>query len=308
LKSARATALPVLLLLFGCASPQVPAKEDVRPDGAWIATPAGTTVVLRRTDTSALLRTLGGGHVETVLAVHFNPAGDRLVSGDVGGKIVVGNPEDGAALGTLPGHRGAIRQFVARAGVPDLAYASDDTTIKLWDLKASKEVRTLSGHAGPVVGLALAPDGRTLASASMDGTVKLWDVETGAELRTLSGSMGAVYAVDFDGSGTRLAAGSHHGEIKVWDPRTGTELRSMKGAKGPVLDLFLSRYGRWILAYQTFRDPSSKEMTSPISIWNADSGELEVADYQFEAAMAPPDWPFRAVFRDIARRAAHQAR
>jgi WD40 repeat protein len=283
-------------------------KEDVRPDGSWIATPAGTTVALRRADSGALLRTLAGGHAETVLAVHFNVAGDRLVSGDVAGKIVVWNPEDGAMLGTLPGHRGGIRQFAARTRVPDLASASDDTTIKLWDLAAFREVRTLSGHGGPVIGLALAPDGRTLASASADGTVKLWDVDTGAELRTLSGSMGAVDAVDFDGRGTRLAAGGVNGKIQVWDPKTGMELQSMQGAKGPVVDVFLSQDGRWILAYQYYLDPSSKKMTSPISIWNADTGELEVADYQFESAVAPPDWPFRAVFREVARRAAHQSR
>lgn len=300
--------IPVLFLLVGCSLPQVPPKEDVRPDGAWIATPSGTTVVLRRTDTGALVRTLAGGHLETVLAVHFNSAGDRLVSGDVAGKIVVWNAEDGALLGTLPGHRGGIRQFAARARVPDLASASDDTTIKLWDLKASKEVRTLSGHQGPVVGLALAPDGRTLASASADDTVKLWDIETGAELRTLAGSMGGIHAVDFDGSGTRLAAGGVNGKIQVWDPRSGTELRSMQGAKGPVVDLFMSRDGRWILAYQYYQDPSSKEMTSPISIWNVETGEMEVADYRFEEAVAPPDWPFRAVFREIARRVAHQSR
>ncbi|HLH28650.1 MAG TPA: hypothetical protein VKW77_07015, partial [Acidimicrobiales bacterium] len=57
-------ALPVLLLLAagsvpaGCASPQVRAREDVRPDGAWIATPAGRAVVLRRTDTGLPVRTL----------------------------------------------------------------------------------------------------------------------------------------------------------------------------------------------------------------------------------------------------------
>jgi len=160
----RATLL-ILASIAGCGSPPSPVQEDVRPDGTWIATPSGTTVLLRRADTGALLRTLTGGHDAPVLAVHFNEAGDRLVSGDTLGKIVVWNPLDGAIAGTLPGHRGAIRQFAARERVPDLASGSDDGTIKLWDLGASREIRTLKGHAGPVVGLALAPDGRMLASA-----------------------------------------------------------------------------------------------------------------------------------------------
>ena len=312
-RNRRVAALLILATLSaaaaGCTSPSPPpAQEDIGPDGMLIATTAGAGVLLRHAETGAPVRTLAGGHDAPVLAVHFSASGDRLVSGDQAGRIVVWNPSDGSVVATLLGHRGAVRAFATRAGVPDLASGSDDGTVRLWDLGTAKEVRALPGHAGPVYGLTLAPDGRTLASASGDRTVRLWDVETGSVLRTLAGHAAAVRAADFDGGGTRLATGDDGGEIKLWDLKAGTELRSMKAAKGPVLNVFLTRNGRWILAYQSYRDPSSGTTANPLSIWNASTGEIEVSDYLFEAAVEPPDWPFRAVYREVADRVAHRPR
>ncbi|MDT9232115.1 WD40 repeat domain-containing protein, partial [Limnospira sp. PMC 1242.20] len=65
--------------------------------------------------------------------------------------------------------------------------ASDDKTLKLWDLETGTELATLSGHSNWVRGVAIAPDGKRAVSASDDKTLKLWDLETGTELATLSG-------------------------------------------------------------------------------------------------------------------------
>ena len=65
--------------------------------------------------------------------------------------------------------------------------ASDDGTLKVWDLGIGAELGTLAGHSRPVWSVALTGDGQRAVSASEDGTLKVWDLESGAELRTLKG-------------------------------------------------------------------------------------------------------------------------
>ena len=44
--------------------------------------------------------------------------------------------------------------------------ASDDKTLKVWDLGSGRELRTLTGHSGAVNGVAVTADGRRAVSAS----------------------------------------------------------------------------------------------------------------------------------------------
>jgi WD40 repeat protein len=76
---------------------------------------------------------------------------------------------------TLKGHGGWVRSLVVSPDGKVLASASDDQTIKLWDVATGRTFRTLKAHTGAVRGLAFSPDGLRLASASWDRTVKLWE-------------------------------------------------------------------------------------------------------------------------------------
>ena len=131
--------------------------------------------------------------------------------------------------------------------------ASDDGTIKLWDLNARTCVRQFVGHMGQVQSVKLlyneepaaedseeplgSPSSSTsalprehenngfvpknkkpvLVSGSLDNTVKLWDIETGKATRTYFGHLEGVWAVATDKM--RLVSGSHDRTIKVYPIR-----------------------------------------------------------------------------------------
>lgn len=118
-----------------------------------------------------------------------------------------------------------------------IATASENSTVKLWDLETGAFVRQLSGHTGTVWDVEFSPDGRRLATASSDQQVYIWDVLTGELLIALPGHTGAVYRVDFDSTGERLVSASIDRTARVWDVRNGRLIAVLDGHTAALRDV-----------------------------------------------------------------------
>ena len=100
--------------------------------------------------------------------------------------------------------------------------ASDDQTLKVWDLASGRELRTLAGHSSFVSAVTVAPDGKQAVSASWDNTLKVWDLASGRETRTLTGHTEWVNALAVTPDGKHAASACRDHTLKVWDLATGT--------------------------------------------------------------------------------------
>ena len=54
--------------------------------------------------------------------------------------------------------------------------ASDDKTLKVWDLETGRAIRTLRGHSAAIWSEGMSADGLRAVSASKDKTVRVWDL------------------------------------------------------------------------------------------------------------------------------------
>ena len=88
---------------------------------------------------------------------------------------------------TLTGHSELVFAVAVTGDGRRAVSASNDFTLKVWDLESGETLRTLEGHSGTVFAVALTRDGRRAVSASDDHTLKVWDLESGEALRTLKG-------------------------------------------------------------------------------------------------------------------------
>jgi WD40 repeat protein len=58
-----------------------------------------------------------------------------------------------------------------------IASASADKTVRLWDVTSGQLIRQLVGHTERVMSVAYSPDAQRVASAGADSTIHLWTTD-----------------------------------------------------------------------------------------------------------------------------------
>ncbi|KAH6918895.1 F-box/WD repeat-containing protein pof1 [Coprinopsis sp. MPI-PUGE-AT-0042] len=240
------------------------------------------------------IRTLTG-HADGVVCLNFDS--NVLASGSVDSTIRVWNMRSGTAF-TLRGHSDWVNAVqlwdsepnrtstdpstslldmasggcrspnaCAQASTIDpgkmLFSASDDGTIKLWDLNLRTCVKVFTGHVGQVQSMRLLPADQCdddkpseddtvsststesqepqllakrknplLITGSLDNTIRLWDIESGKATAAYFGHIEGVWSVASDK--LRMVSGSHDRTIKVWSREAGKCIATLVGHQAAV--------------------------------------------------------------------------
>ena len=164
---------------------------------------------------------------------------------------------------TLEGHSSWVCTVTFSLDGKALMSASDDGTVKLWDVGSGVELQTLKGHSHSFNAVAFSADSKMLALVSYI-TVKLWDVGSGVQLQTLEGHSHSVNALVFSPDGKTLASASDDGTVKLWDAGSGAELQTLKGHSDSVRAVAFSPDGKTLA--------SASDDT--VNLWATSSGAL----------------------------------
>ena len=187
------------------------------------------TIYLWETDSGKALRTLQG-HEYGVRTLAFSPQelclasshwGQTIHLWDIAGPSTQTSQTGGQLRQTLRGHKQRVPALVFSGDGRILASASDDCTVRLWNVRTGELLQTLQGHARFVSSVAFHPAGNMLASGSYDQTLRLWSVADGSCMQILRGHTENIRSVMFSPDGKRLASGADDQTICLWNAQTG---------------------------------------------------------------------------------------
>ncbi|KAM9202669.1 striatin-3 isoform 2-T2 [Dugong dugon] len=142
---------------------------------------------------------------------------------------------------TLRSHFDGVRALAFHPVEPVLVTASEDHTLKLWNLQktvpakksASLDVEpiyTFRAHIGPVLSLAISSNGEQCFSGGIDATIQWWNIPSPNvdpydtyEPNVLGGTLvahsDAVWGLAYSGIKNQLLSCSADGTVRLWNPQ-----------------------------------------------------------------------------------------
>jgi WD40 repeat protein len=156
--------------------------------------------------------------------------------------------------------------------------ASDDGTLRLWNLAGLIESRRFETDGSPMGAVAVSPDGRRLLTGAGTDAI-LWDVDSGKELRRFKGDVNGIcpgcVAFSPDGKRALVAAedvfqDSGATSLTLWDVETGREIRRFEGHISYIRAVAFSPDGQTALAgSQSIPDSRLGDLI----LWDLETGQ-----------------------------------
>lgn len=145
-------------------------------------------------------------------------------------------------------NRGHSQEVRALAWAPDgrlLATAGTDSTVRLWDVSSSQEIRALAAGSD-VKSVAIDRLGSYLVAATEKGLIR-FDLQTGQH-ETIPAPAGNWQSVVFSPDGRWLAAGRSDGRVLMFDPADWQVRATLAGSGYTINQLAFTSNGRTLAA------------------------------------------------------------
>ena len=160
----------------------------------------------------------------------------------------------------LEGHTSEINRIAWSPEGRCLASASQDGTVRVWDVNAGSLKRTFNLHPQKIYSVSYCPKYPIIAAGTSDHKIMLWHADTYQLERELREHSGNVYSVTWSPDGKLLASGAGDNNILIWDWKSGKLKKRIIGHDYQVNTLVWSPDGNLL---------ASGSDDNTIRIWNA---------------------------------------
>ncbi len=150
------------------------------------------------------------------------------------------------------GHKALVRDVIFTKDGRHLVSASNDKTVRVWDVRTGRISRIIrgwigDGHEGKIYAAALSPDnewlavggwmGPTVEYTEAVGTIRLYHFPTGRLTGLLKGHTNVISSLAFSKDNRFLASGSSDDTVRIWNVEKQTRIHKLTGHKDDIYAL-----------------------------------------------------------------------
>lgn len=117
---------------------------------------------------------------------------------------------------SLMGHTGSVNDAAWSPDGSQVLTASNDRTVRIWDVVTGEELGRLIGHSGAVLSVEWHPERDEILTASEDRTARIWNAKTGEEIGKISGHDGAITEAKWSPDGNQVLTASTDKMVRIW--------------------------------------------------------------------------------------------
>ena len=176
-------------------------------------------------------------------------------------------PPGGALMFTLASHTARVRTLALSPNGETAVSASDDHTIKIWDLQKGTLEKTLTGHSDSIRAIALLPSAERLVSAADDHTLRIWNLSSGLQEACIDTQLDWIRGLITLPGLSRVGSISDDRVIKIWDLDRKEVVRTFRGHAAEINCAALAPDGVSLISGADDRT---------LRIWRLDGEELPV--------------------------------